>query len=465
MLLCKRPAVLLSLAVLFTSLTACANSPTAKTLERSLAADPILQDNPVMFGQSQRNQPKNGHNQPKVELPSDFPPDIPLYPHAILESVTPAKAPENSTVTRWLSSDPANFIASFYSDQFQKNDWQILQQPTDNLDDIFEARRQDVQVKVSIEPQSVTQAKPDQSQTATALVIQYIPNSAEVIQPAKTANSQANSPSFIGPKLPDNVLTQPDETSASQVATPNSEQFHDLNQAPAELRQFIQDLASLGVLSLQSQGVQSSSNYLTGKSFEPSKNITRREYARWLVAANNVMYSNNPAKQIRLASQNTQPIFTDVSPSDPDFPVIQGLAETGLIPSPLSGDSTAVLFRPDAPLTREQLILWKVPLDTRQALPEANLQAVNQTWGFQDVGKIDPRALRAVLADFQNGEKSNIRRIFGYTTLFQPKKPVSRAQAAAALGYFGTLGEGISAAEVVSLRRSPTAAPSAQSYN
>ena len=465
MLLCKRSAVLLSLALLFTSLTACTHSPTAKTLEQSLAADPILQDKPVIFGQSQRNQPKNSHNQPKVELPSDFPPDIPLYPRASLDSVRPAKAPENRTVTRWLSSDPANFIASFYSEQFQTNDWQILQQPTDNLEDTFEARRQGVQVKVSIQPQSVTQAKPNQSQTATALVIEYIANSAEVIPPAKTANSQANNPSFIGPKLPDNVLTKPDETSARQVARPNSEQFYDLNQAPAELRQFIQDLASLGVLSLQDQGVQSSSNHLTGKSFEPSKNITRREYARWLVAANNVMYFNNPAKQIRLASQNTQPIFTDVSPSDPDFPVIQGLAETGLIPSPLSGDSTAVLFRPDAPLTREQLLLWKVPLDTRQALPEANLQAVNQTWGFQDVGKIDPRALRAVLADFQNGEKSNIRRVFGYTTLLQPKKPVSRAQAAAALGYFGTLGEGISAAEVVSLKRSPVGDPPGQSYN
>ncbi len=145
-----------------------------------------------------------------------------------------------------------------------------------------------------------------------------------------------------------------------------------------------------------------------------------------------------------------------MSKSDVDFPVIQGLAETGLIPSPLSGDSTAVLFQPDAPLTREQLILWKIPLDTRQALPAANLEAVKQTWGFQDTGKIDPKALRAVLADFQNGEQSNIRRVFGYTTLFQPKKPVSRAEAAAALGYFGTLGEGVSASEALNIKRSPS---------
>jgi hypothetical protein len=100
------------------------------------------------------------------------------------------------------------------------------------------------------------------------------------------------------------------------------------------------------------------------------------------------------------------------------------------------------------------MVLWKVPLDTRQALPNANLETVKQTWGFQDIGKIDPKALRAVLADFQNSEKSSIRRVFGYTTLFQPKKPVTRAEAAASLWYFGTQGEGISAADASKVQRS-----------
>ncbi|GAX36116.1 S-layer homology domain-containing protein [Nodularia sp. NIES-3585] len=460
MLICKRPAVLLSLAVLFTSLTACGNNPTAKTLEQSLAADPRLQqDNPVIFGQSQPNEPQPRQKEPKVELPSDFPRNIPLYPNAQLESVTPEMGTQNSVVTRWLSSDPSNFITSFYSDQFQQNDWQILQQPRDDLANTFEARRQDLQVKVSIQPQSVTNPKPDQPQTATALVIEYIPNSTATAKPTETGSSQTSNPNVLGPPLPDNVATQPENnTSGSETtatATPKYQKFNDLNQAPPELRQAIEDLATLGVLSLKSQDVKSSSNDANSNSFEPSKNVTRREYARWLVAANNAMYANNPAKQIRLASESTQSTaFSDVSRTDPDFPVIQGLAETGLIPSPLSGDSTAVLFRPEAPLTREHLILWKIPLDTRQALPAANLEAVNQTWGFQDTGKIDPKALRAVLADFQNGEQSNIRRVFGYTTLFQPKKPVSRAEAAAALGYFGTLGEGISAAEALKLNNS-----------
>ena len=111
------------------------------------------------------------------------------------------------------------------------------------------------------------------------------------------------------------------------------------------------------------------------------------------------------------------------------------------------------MFRPDAPLTREQLILWKVPLDTRQALPNASIDAVRESWGFQDAARIDPKALRAVLADFQNGEQSNIRRALGYTTLFQPKRPVTRAEAAAAIWYFGNASEGISAGEALKLKQ------------
>ncbi|MEA5507236.1 S-layer homology domain-containing protein [Halotia wernerae UHCC 0503] len=458
----QHPAIFLSLAVLFSSLTACANIPTAKNLEQSLAADPRLQDNPVIFTETQEGETQAGQNKPTLQLPADFPKDIPLYPNAQLQEVTPTSGSESKVSTRWLSSDPSNLITSFYRNQFQTNNWQILQQPTDEVGGAFEARLNNLLVKVSTQPQSVTNPTPNQPQTATILLIEYTPNSAAITQPNpitspnETANNlpQPGDPQFIGPVLPTNLATQSGNTVEGQTTatvTPISQQFSDLNKAPQELRQYIQDLASLGVLSINSQASKSNSNVPTNQ-FEPSKIITHREYARWLVAANNAMYASSPAKQIRSAAESTQPAFSDVSKTDPDFPEIQGLAEAGLIPSPLSGDSTTVLFRPDAPLTREQLILWKVPLDTRQALPTANLDAVKQTWGFQDVGKIDPKALRAVLADFQNGEQSNIRRVFGYTTLFQPKKPVTRAEAAAALWYFGTQGEGISAVEALKVK-------------
>jgi hypothetical protein len=438
------------MAVLLSSLTACANSPVAKNLEDSLAADPRLENNSVIFGKAKQTEAQQ-QTQSTVQLPADFPSDIPLYTNAQLQEVTPSN---NGVSTRWLSSDPSNIIEDFYRNQFQANNWQILQQPTDQQSNVFAARRNDLQVKVSIQPKSVTNPAPNQPQTNTELLIEYGGNVTATAQPTPTTPSeinnnvpQAGDSQFVGPIPPVNVASSstPDDSKTTS-------EFSDLNKVSPELRQHIQDLAALGVLSVESNAAKS--NTATNQ-FEPNKIITRREYARWLVATNNAMYANNPAKQIRLASESGQSAFSDVPKNNPDFGQIQGLAEAGLIPSPLSGDSTEVLFRPDAPLTREQLILWKLPLDTRQALPGANLEAVKQTWGFQDVGKIDPKALRAVLADFQSGEQSNIRRVFGYTTLFQPKKPVTRAEAAAALWYFGTQGDGVSASDALKLKRSP----------
>jgi hypothetical protein len=464
----NRSAVLISLTVLLTSLTACSNSQIAKNLEQSLAADSRLKDNPVIFGANQTGDRQNQQNNSAPQLPADFPKEIPLYPNAQLQEVIPSSDTESQVSTRWLSSDPTNFIASYYRNQFQINNWQILQQPTDEQGGSFEARHNDLQVKVAIAPKSVTNAAPNQPQTATELIIEYQPNTTTTAQAGQSTNNIVPQPSdsqFVGPVQPNNnSVSQPDSTPNTTNNTigasgTSPQEFSDLNKVPQELRTYIQDLAALGVLSVESNATKSNSNNTTNQ-LEPNRTITHREYARWLVAANNAMHPNNPSKQIRLAAESAQPAFSDVPKTDPDFPVIQGLAEAGLIPSPLSGDSTQVLFRPDAPLTREQLILWKVPLDTRQGLPTANLDAVKQTWGFQDAGKIDPKALRAVLADFQNGEQSNIRRVFGYTTLFQPKKPVTRAEAAAALWYFGTQGEGMSATEALKLQRSPQQATS-----
>lgn len=469
---CKRSVLLVSLAVLLTSLTACANSPDAKNIEQSLAADPRLKDKSLTLGaQEVRNNQQPQTPQPTVQLPTDFPKDIPLYPNATLQEATPSSQENSSVSARWLSYDPSNLIANYYLQQFQAKNWQIVKSPTDEPGSSFEARRNDIQLKVSIQPKTVTKPSPNQPQTSTEIQISYLRNSGQTAQVNPTPNTetaqvnptpspqtanddsvvQTGDRSFIGPVQPQ-TATQPSATSDHKnatVATPSSQEFSDLNKAPQGFRQYIQDLAALGVFTVESNVTKS--NGSTTNQFDSGKVVTHRQFARWLVAANNAMHANDAAKQIRVASESSQPTFRDVPKTDPDFPAIQGLAEAGLIPSSLSGDSTAVLFQPEAPLLREQLILWKVPLDTRQALPSANLEAVKQTWGFQDAGKIDPKALRAVLADFQNGEKSNIRRVFGYTTLFQPKKPLTRAETAASLWYFGSQSEGISAREAVKL--------------
>lgn len=478
MLPSRRAARLVSLAVLLTSLTACANNPTGKDLEEILAADPRLQSNPVAFDSS--NDP-NQQAEAKLQLPPDFPDEIPLYPNAQLRQVTQPNSQATGEsrnqatksepqLTRWLSSDPSNLIESFYQKEFQSNNWEILSQPTNDRGGSFKARRNDLHLTVSIQPVSATStgeiATPSPGQPAngqnrgvgTEFVIQYDRNTTDT----QAVAPQPSPPSFTNPPLPQPSI-QPTATpdTNTPVAATRPGVFTDLNKAPQELRQYIEDLAALGVLPLEPGGSKSNQPATTTQ-FQPSKTISRRDYARWLFATNNAINANRPSQQIREASKTAQPVFQDVARTDPDFSIIQGLAEAGIIPSPLSGDTTSVLFRPNAPLTREQLILWKVPLDTRQALPNASVDAVKQTWSFQDAARIDPRALRAVLADFQNGEQSNIRRVFGYTTLFQPKKPVNRAEAAAALWYFGTPGEGLSAQEVLQIKRQqsqPSATP------
>jgi hypothetical protein len=230
------------------------------------------------------------------------------------------------------------------------------------------------------------------------------------------------------------------------LVPPGASGYTDLDKTPTELRHYLADLLQLDLLQITPDS----------STFAPNQEITRREYARWLVAVNNRFYADRPAKQIRLGVDTAEPAFTDVPKADPDFPAIQGLAEAGLIPSRLSGDATATQFRPDAPLSREDLILWKVPVDTRQALPTATIEAIQKTWGFQDASKISPAALRAILMDYQNGDQANLRRALGYTTLFQPKRATTRAEAAAVLWSLGFQADRLTAQEVLSGPRTPS---------
>lgn len=452
MLLDKRFALFTGLAAcLLGLLTSCANSPTGKELERSLSADSKLKDNTTIFGGSAQKTPQN---QSDSQPPKDFPTEIPLYPEAQLKKVEALTVPNaQGQLTSWSSPDPINAIQSFYQKAFESGNWQIVSKPEADDGGTFVVRKNDLQVTLSV-PSSEAISNSNKTPTATPNVgqtsaistqfdIQYIRNSSEI------TSSPSGKQEIAKP-----AVTPTIESSPTAISSTSSQNFTDLEKVPQQWRQNIDELANLGILTIN----QSAKN----NQLEPNKTITRREFSRWLVAANNRIFANRPGQQIRLASDSSQPAFQDVPKNNPDFPSIQALAEAGLIPSPLTGDSTAVLFRPDAPLTRENLVLWKVPLDTRQALPTASLDAVKQTWGFQDIGKIEPKALRAVLADFQNGEQGNIRRVFGYTTLFQPKKAVTRAEAAATIWYFGSQGEGVSAKDAQQLKSQksqPSATP------
>lgn len=391
------------LAVAVTCLTACSGS---QTLAGRFAPAPELKQKVGGTGTPP------GPETPQTST-DNFPSDIPRYPGAELLSAEPGATPGQGR-TRWSSGDPANAIASFYQQQFESNNWEILQpfspdasQPNSTL----RARRDGLEVTVSLLPAATT----------TEFLVEY------------------RQDRYAGP---------PPNFPAAPSTTGNPVAFSDLDRLADPFRQYVQDLASLGVLS-PAQGNQ----------FQPDAPLTRREYARWLVAANNQLHASLPGKQIRLANPSSQPAFKDIPPSDPDFGAIQGLAEAGLIPSPLRGEASASLFRPQAPLTRETAIAWKVPLDTRKALPSASLDGIKETWGFQDAVKIDPNHLPSLYADYQNGDRANIRRILGYTALFQPKKPVTRAEGAAALWYFGFQGDGLSATDALQIQSQPSPSP------
>ncbi len=471
----RRSTVWMGIALSLTlPLASCASGSLTSSLERSLAADPQLQTGAGGFGSPSTAPALRA----TATLPPDFPSEIPIYPGAALQAVTAAAASAGSgaggaggtgsargvglparsadrpaVLTRWLTPDSATQVQQFYQQAFQSNGWQLAANGTSPLDSL-RATKSGLQVTLNLAAASAaSQAAPaPASASPTDFSLTYrqfeagevaatpapfdqlpSPNAAPNASLA-TSVPQPGDPNFIGPLLPNSTAPagSPSPVATGAIATP--QQFSDLTQAPAELQPYLADLAQLGVLNVSS-----------GQEFKPNQVITRREFARWLVAANNRLYATRPGNQIRLAVATDQPAFQDVPRSDADFAAIQGLATAGIIPSPLSGNSTTVTFRPNAPLTREDLILWKTPLDTRQALPNATLDAVQQTWGFQDTPRIDPKALRAVLADYQNSDLANIRRAFGYTTLFQPKKPVTRAEAAAVLWYFGTQGDGMSA--------------------
>jgi S-layer homology domain len=367
-----------------------------KSIQNTLAPDPKLADPATVTTTT-----------PAQSLPPDFP----LYPQAKLQSTD--RRQERGIITTWTTPDSIDLVYAFYQKELAAKQWQIVTPPSDSEPQLV-AKQDRANVKISPTPSQTNQENPQPG--ITSFTIELL-----------AANSPSESPTPT--------------TSASPTPSPVSKNSPSPAAALKENQDYLADLVRLGVLS---------NTDTTAKNNLPatSRSVTRREYARWLIAAHNKIESSKPTQQIRLAAADAKPAFQDVPTTHPDFPSIQGLAEAGIIPSPLSGDATSVRFLPDLPLTREQLILWKVPLDSRQPLPVASLDAVKQTWGFQDAGKVEPKALRAVLADFQNGEQSNIRRVFGYTTLFQPKKTVNLGEVAATIWYFGANSEGLSAGDV-----------------
>ncbi|XP_028790724.1 uncharacterized protein LOC114746657 isoform X1 [Neltuma alba] len=207
---------------------------------------------------------------------------------------------------------------------------------------------------------------------------------------------------------------------------------------------------------------------------QPNEICTRREYGRWLVSASSALSRSTISKvyPAMYIENVTELAFDDITPEDPDFSSIQGLAEAGLIESRLSRSDTQLFaeegqrpfcFSPESPLSRQDLVSWKRALDKRQ-LPEADRKTLYQISGFIDTDRIHLDACPALVADISAGEQGIIALAFGYTRLFQPDKPVTKAQAAVALSTGDAsdiVGEELARIEAESMAENAVAAHSA----
>jgi hypothetical protein len=439
--------------LLASSLVAIGGCSNSAAIESSLSPDPQLQSSIGKTGfeetsntptesipNADRNAPTansltNQNPNPENQLIARLPQQIPIYPQAILENIEPDSTAERGKAN-WNSSDGLRPIARYYQNELKIGGWKIIQPfdlQTQELNQVAIANKDNLEITIALEGSTGEGQNPDRQ---TKLTIAYQPLSVTANEPVTSSsnNKSGNGNAAVGVASNNNKAN-------------NTDDFVDLNEVPEQLQGYVKDMAALGILSPYTN----EGNAELSK-FAPNKPVTRAEYASWLIAANNIYHANSPGDKIYLANKSDRVAFQDVNSSNANFGAIQGLAEAGLVPSMLSDDSSKLLFQPNAPLTRVDLITWKVPLDVRKSLPNASLDAIAQSWGFQDVTKVDPVALKALFADFQNGDRSNIRRIFGYTTLFQPQKAVTRAEAAASLWYFGNQGDGITAKEASAIK-------------
>ena len=246
------------------------------------------------------------------------------------------------------------------------------------------------------------------------------------LQPMNDALANRNKDGSLntGDALPNAAGQGGNATQAAPGATGNENKatvtFIDLEETPTA--DTIKDLARLGLF----EGM--------GNKFEPNKPITRAEYIEWLYKAFNILEPE--AKRLRLAPQ-LAPIFKDVPASVPKYKYIQALANAGY--SIGYEDGT---FRPDKPLTREEMLGIKVGVDVGKTLPPWRSQ-MDAVWKFSDGKDVSERFTGYLNQDFYvSGPKgSNIHRAFGSIGAFKPKQPVLRYEAAATLWQMGQFGD------------------------
>ncbi len=179
----------------------------------------------------------------------------------------------------------------------------------------------------------------------------------------------------------------------------------------------VRDLATLGLF-----------EKTENNQFNPYDTITRAEYVTWLYKAHNTI-AKTPAQKIQLAPA-FDPGFTDLDKNHPAYKYIASIANAGY--SIGYDDKT---FKPDQPITREEMLVIKVGIDKGKTMrPETSQMAY--VWKFSDSKQVDPRYTGYIHADYYVSNP-NIHRCFGKISTLKPQQPVLRHEAAASLWQFG----------------------------
>ena len=205
----------------------------------------------------------------------------------------------------------------------------------------------------------------------------------------------------------------------------------------------------------------------TSGHFNPAQPIARGEFIKWLVLANNAVWSNDPDKQIRTASTGEAPAYPDVPATHADYPYIQGMYDAGF-----AIGFNDKYFHPDADLTHEQMIAIKESVD-RGGIDKYYVEFWDSTMpNWKDRTQIAKPFVGAIAEDSGFDRKNpdnavgNIGRAFGAIAMFRPKTSVTRAQAALVLWKIGPhndswqeKGKARSAADALAPQASPSPTP------
>jgi hypothetical protein len=230
------------------------------------------------------------------------------------------------------------------------------------------------------------------SQATASASPQTSPQAASAASPAASSAAAAPSPS-ASPAVPTQAVS-----------------FTDISGDFGE--QAIKDEAALGIFDSASG------------QFKPNASITRAQYVTWLVRANNIYEKDTASKLIRLA-QSGPAQFSDVPVSDPNFKYIQGLANAGYV---IGVDKTH--FAPNRLLTREEMLAIKAPLDEGSDIKPSGTEEFDLKGRFSDYSQINPRYYAAIDEDRSVRTTQNVVRVWGSIKALQPKKAVTRSEAA-----------------------------------